>query len=539
MKKNVLLIICVVLLTVSFAGCGGGGIVRPKDTHPEVVNTTGRGPLLKEAYWDTFSIEMMAPNYYLMDINWAENKFFKDMYEETKVKFDFKIFDWGTYGTKKPLAIAADETRPDVFFRAMFDAQEEIKYGQQGFLRPLNDYIDDYMPNFKALMDADPQIERLIRVPDGNIYCLPTVGDKDKYKVLAMPFINQKWLKNLNLSMPATPEELYNVLKAFKERDANGNGNPNDEIPMYISGGYEEAFLFSFFGIDNLNYIQRDKNGNLEFGPGTERYKDALRWLAKLVDEGIMNDDYLNKSVQEKWTQGQKLNGDCLGFFMDYAAYPVVGYDAALNYVALDTVKNEYFGEAMWASMYPVERGMFAITNVCEYPELVCAWLDKLYSEPYNINALIGKEGEAWRWIGEGEDRKWEYIISESERAQYMSKSTIQFGGGLPYKTPGHAFFKKSADEVTVATYSAEELIANIGFEGFPRITMKNTAVVKQIAVMYADISKYIDALKSNIITGKLTVDAAYADYNTKSRQLNFSGFLKCYQEAYDIYLAN
>lgn len=35
-------------------------------------------------------------------------------------------------------------------------------------------------------------------------------------------FINQEWLDNLGLEAPATFSELKEVLKAFKEQDANG-----------------------------------------------------------------------------------------------------------------------------------------------------------------------------------------------------------------------------------------------------------------------------------------------------------------------------
>ena len=31
---------------------------------------------------------------------------------------------------------------------------------------------------------------------------------------------------------PTTIDEYYEVLKAFKEQDANGNGDPDDEIPL-------------------------------------------------------------------------------------------------------------------------------------------------------------------------------------------------------------------------------------------------------------------------------------------------------------------
>ena len=47
-------------------------------------------------------------------------------------------------------------------------------------------------------------------------------------------------MKNVGLETPATIDELYEVLVAFKEQDANGNGDPNDEIPW--SGGWEHTY---------------------------------------------------------------------------------------------------------------------------------------------------------------------------------------------------------------------------------------------------------------------------------------------------------
>ena len=42
--------------------------------------------------------------------------------------------------------------------------------------------------------------------------------------------------------MPTTWDELYDVLVAFKEKDANGNGDRNDEIPMDWPGGIDGYF---------------------------------------------------------------------------------------------------------------------------------------------------------------------------------------------------------------------------------------------------------------------------------------------------------
>ena len=53
-------------------------------------------------------------------------------------------------------------------------------------------------------------------------------------------------LDHLGLDMPTTTDEFVEVLRAFKDNDANGNGNPNDEIPLAFKftdwGAYDHGF---------------------------------------------------------------------------------------------------------------------------------------------------------------------------------------------------------------------------------------------------------------------------------------------------------
>lgn len=39
------------------------------------------------------------------------------------------------------------------------------------------------------------------------------------------------------------------MLKAFKEEDANGNGDPNDEIPLTATDVVKPDLLLAYFGI--------------------------------------------------------------------------------------------------------------------------------------------------------------------------------------------------------------------------------------------------------------------------------------------------
>ena len=50
-------------------------------------------------------------------------------------------------------------------------------------------------------------------------------------------------LDNLGLKVPQTYDELVKVLQEFKDKDANGNGDPTDEIP-FGSGNFDPTFSY-------------------------------------------------------------------------------------------------------------------------------------------------------------------------------------------------------------------------------------------------------------------------------------------------------
>ena len=78
-------------------------------------------------------------------------------------------------------------------------ATQEAQYAGQGYLTPLNDLIKENMPNFSALMENDPQIEKLISQNDGTIYSLPAINECYHCNYSQKMYINKTRLDNLGL----------------------------------------------------------------------------------------------------------------------------------------------------------------------------------------------------------------------------------------------------------------------------------------------------------------------------------------------------
>lgn len=127
-------------------------------------------------------------------------------------------------------------------------------------------------------------------------------------KVLAIPrvdssidtasflWIRQDWLDKLGLKVPTNMNELYTVMKAFKEQDPDGNGKADTFGLMlnkdFLTPGLAEALgLFDGFHAYPDTWV-RDSSGKLAFGSVQPEMKDALAYLNKMYKDGLLETDF-------------------------------------------------------------------------------------------------------------------------------------------------------------------------------------------------------------------------------------------------------
>ena len=185
-------------------------------------------------------------------------------------------------------------------------------------LRELSSSINKYAPNYKRYLAEYPEMRRVSTLADGGIYSFATIdkngGDSAKQ------YINQQWLENLGLEMPTTTDELYSVLKAFKEQDPNGNGRA-DEIPMsLISGDGTKNFLMSAFGYTTTGIEVDINTDEIVYVPETDNYREYLKYCNRLYAEGLLDKSmYSNKDADLAY-KGQN---ETVGSFSSSGAFLV------------------------------------------------------------------------------------------------------------------------------------------------------------------------------------------------------------------------
>lgn len=113
--------------------------------------------------------------------------------------------------------------------------------GMKTQLVPIGDYLGKYAPHQAKVYNAFPELKTMLQQSDGKIYTYMTNTQTSRNdSTSGVLFINKTWLDKLGLPVPATMDEYYEALKAFKKKDPNGNGKA-DEIPRPSASSFGPA----------------------------------------------------------------------------------------------------------------------------------------------------------------------------------------------------------------------------------------------------------------------------------------------------------
>lgn len=210
---------------------------------------------------------------------------------------------------------------PDIFWAGKI-MKDSIISQNTSLWRPLTEEeIRTYVPNLANFLDENVKDWlNFITYPDGNIYGL--AGGKmhsTMHTTQGVPYINVKWLENLGLQKPTNMEELKQVLIAFRDQDANGNGDPNDEIPFDFCDSFNKTQLINCaasWGLPLYNggnvFYDFDDEGNVVGAVNTDAYRSFLEFFSELGKEGLINLEGFSQSY-DQFTAN--CNADRVGFF--------------------------------------------------------------------------------------------------------------------------------------------------------------------------------------------------------------------------------
>lgn len=284
---------------------------------------------------------------------------------------------------------------------------------ESGVAIPIGDLLDEYGQDVKEFFSED-DFEVMRATQGGDIYYLPQTAS-----TLAARFgyIRKDWLERVGMDVPETREELVQVYRAFKAQDANGNGDPNDEIP--VSGRellrwFDDLFVMHGVAMweGHPQWKWNPAKGILESSQVSDSMKMALEFIHDLYEEGLM-DQVMPVQPNADWTA--KIGASKIGHYF-HLIFQIpqkstfVGEDpnpdpTGMKYWEIMVQPPKVPGVPRQKNYYPtMQEPNFMVTKYAKDPAKIIQWLNWGCQEEQWYYKSLGIPGVDW--VREGGELK-------------------------------------------------------------------------------------------------------------------------------------
>lgn len=371
--------------------------------------------------------------------NFGETDFAKELEKRTGVKVKYIHPAQGQGNEAFGIMVASDDMADIIRFNwstALGGPSATVK---DNVIISLNDYLDEYAPNYKALVESDEDINKRVKNDDGDYFTFAPISTDPI--VSAGPMIRKDWLDDLGLEVPKTVDELENALRMFKEKKgAEAAFSGTSSLTVY---------LLNILGTTETFYVD---NGKIKYAPAEPEYKRALERLSKWYREGLLDQNYL--SNDDTMLNANILNGDTgfvmasIGSGMGKWMTAMKGKDDKFELVAMPYVTYEGETKPNWiVTPSKVNQwSMMAISGKCRYPELAVKFLDYGYSEEGHMLFNFGVEGKTY-------EMKDGYPTYTDEILNNPNGLTINQAMGLNFAASGGSISAYESDRRYIEQY--------------------------------------------------------------------------------------
>lgn len=570
-KKVVAALLSVAMVATLLAGCGSGGGASTgssnsgesassggetqADAAGDEADASGDESQATAPSGDTVKLKALAILHPLtQDVD--DMEYVAEMEAEAGVEIEWELIraDWDQV---KSTRFASGDI-PDLLFNATNNADYQT---YKGLFLDMTPYInDDLTPNIATMFEEEPDTKALATTMEGEIFAAPKFQGKwpDTNTVM---FINKQWLDNLGLEMPTTFSEMKEVLMAFKEQDANGNGDPSDEVPLDFNGWFGGAYSLPGAWLGGLGIQLTNQSFNGYFAEDgqvkcyavDERYKLFMKYIADLYANGLINtnavtNDYsMFQSLSRGNEAGDALVGVVPGWeetdkfgptlYSQYVALPPLDYDIDCEAGTYDTRWKNDFTELN------LSANRVAVSANCSDPEAAMRFIDRFYDQTHSVEVLFGgvtdgnlevtgdnsykvldppaeanTDSGTWKWTSTFADNGPMYIrrSSEVEMTQDMTNATNE------------------------RTVYADALAKATSQDLYPYQFMKYSAEDENnMALMQANIDNVINNQWAIWMVGDEDIDATWDAYVENVKSAGLDDVLAIRQAAFDTYLSN
>lgn len=436
------------------------------------------------------------------------------------------------------LLIAGGELPDLIFFPPSKYSGGAEKAIKDGVIEPLNDYIDEFAPDLKEVLESNEIWYKTNVTSSGDIIGAPFIRGDAYLCSGAGLIIRQDWLDELNMEVPQTPDELYDVLVAFKEK--KGATLPFTTTNSWMRNIVNYGMISSAYGQVKSDWYQID--GEIHYGRAEAEYKDTLAFLNKLYDEGLLDPNFAsndNNTVYSNMANGISgvtvgATGGYMGTILnavekDNPTYDLTGFGPLVAKEG-DVAYSGYYSNALTGDT-------LFMTTQCKNKEAAVKFMNYGYTEEGYMLLNFGIEGESYTMV-DGYPTYTELINNNPNgwsMQQALAQYTMSWNAG-PFVQDKRYMEQyaarpqqKAAQALWAETDAAKYMVPTLS------IAEEDQA---EYSKLWADINTFVSEMMIQYITGTADLAKFETEYLDQLEAMGIDRVIELRQEALDAFNA-
>jgi putative aldouronate transport system substrate-binding protein len=468
--------------------------------------------------------------------------------EATGVKLDFVEVPASSADTNFSLMIAGGDMC-DLIPVLEYYTSGIAKAYEEDVIMDIGDYIDEYMPNYAAVLECLDPATVEDTLTDGHTLAFYQIND-GSYSGNGL-ITRQDWLDEQGITFSGdviSLDEYTNLLETL-------HSAYNTPYTYYMTDGtmgMDAAFDTSIpvlqgdgFMTSTTSTIFR-KGTEVMSGWTTDGYREYLEWLIGLMDEGVIYKDFLSLEI-DRGTSNTATGSGQVAVWQANAdkIEEILGYTEDPNFAvtAIPRISSDPDSQYVWNDAVDLvsTRGGFSLSSTCENPELVCQWENFFWTTEGYYLVNYGEEGESYHMDGDTPVFDWENPVTvtgknapNAEMAQTLF-TMVRFAGGYLDNDRLLPTFPDTA----LAAVELWTIDGSTDDRNYPSAITFTPEESDEIAQYEGDFLTYAAETCLKFLDGATELnDDTWNDFVSTCESMGLDKIVAVYQNAYDQYLA-
>lgn len=463
---------------------------------------------------------------------------------ETNVDAAFTTVPGDAAETQMNLIFASGDY-PDLvsYFSGAYSGTAATAY-ENDLIVPLNDYLEDYSPNYKAWLDSNEVYSKSVTADDGNVYAWYALATATSMEQGS--WVRKDLVEKFGIEVPSTVAEMEEYFALCKDEGLSSVISCSAYGFPILSGAFDIPDLGAGSGFGVGLYHEGDEVKSILTADNSEKFQEYIAKLNEWYELGYYADDLVSFTSTDN-TQINNLiyNGETGYMYSGSGHYANYLQQAAVENWDIEPTPTIVMNEGdvnhyLANSMIRSNPGSIVLTTACEDIEAACRYIDWFYSDMGINTTNYGPEGVSWNWSEDGTTREFtSAIYADQVFGLGAAPAMMMYTGSTTFASICdplyNLYFGSSMVPVTCQKLWAEACDSEKYLD--TSVLSLTPEESEEASRILSDLTTYLEESLIKFLIGDLDVEADWEEFSDTVVSMGINDVVDIYQTAYDRYL--